>query len=224
MKNPDRNPKSARGRIDRQRNHRAEVVWAIISFLVLQIGFAASLKTGLIRLDGGTTFASKAAQFQQQLNLAEDNSLVVAAFGSSRIMNGFDAAGLERHLDQLRPQRHVVYNFGVAGGGNIYSFLSLEKLIAAGVKPDLILLEIYPALLRPGGEQQWFAANEMRSKSFENTERYGIKSVSRPWYQEWLFPWHTYRYFVLNQIAPKLLPMDLRENWRNRRISMAGLR
>ncbi len=213
MKISTQKPNPALRRVHRQRHRRAEVVWAIISFLILQIGFAASIKTGLIRLDGGTTFSSKAAQFQQRLELADRDTLVVAAFGSSRIMNGFDAAGLERQLNQLRQNRHVVYNFGVAGGGNIYSYLSLEKLIAAGVKPDLILLELYPALLRPCGEQEWFASNEMRSKSFENTERYGIKSVSRPWYQEWLFPWHTYRFFVLNQIAPKLLPMELRENW-----------
>ena len=197
----------------RQRDHRAEVIWTLVSFLVLQFSFAISLKTGLVKLDRGTTFASKEAQFQRQLELAEKDAVVVAAFGSSRMMNGFDAASLERHLSEVREGQAVVYNFGVAGGGNIYSFLSLEKLIADGVKPDLILLEVYPGLLRPGGEQQWFAGNEMRSKSFENTERFGIKSVSRPWYQEWLFPWHTYRYFVLNQFAPKLLPMDLRENW-----------
>lgn len=199
--------------VHRNRRSRADVVWAIASLLVLQLGFATAINTGLVQLDDGTTFASKSDQFQNQLTLVENDSLVVAAFGSSRIMNGFDAAGMENRLSEGRNGRTVVYNFGVPGGGNIYTFLSIEKLIAEGVRPDLILVEVYPILLRQGSEQDWFAGNEMRSKSFENAERYGIQTVSRPWYEEWLFPWHTYRFFVLNRVAPKLLPMDLRENW-----------
>lgn len=197
----------------RKRRSRADVVWAIASVFVLQLGFAIALNTGLVNLDDGTTFASKAVQFQDQLNLAGADSFVVAAFGSSRMMNGFDAAGMESRLDESYGGRTVVYNFGVPGGGNVYTCLSIEKLIEQGIRPDLILVEIYPILLRQGSEQDWFAANEMRSKSFENPERYGIKTVSRPWFEEWLFPWHTYRFFVLNRVAPKLLPMDLRENW-----------
>lgn len=215
MKSPNQNPSSAHAsrRLRRRRNHRAEVIWAILSFIGIQVAFAAAIKTELIQLDGGTTFASKSAQFHSRLENVGDNSFVVAAFGSSRMMNGFDAAGLEKSLTDVGNGETVVYNFGVPGGGNIYSYLSLEKLISTGIKPDLILVEVYPPLLRPNGEQEWFAGNEMRSKSFEQTERYGIEEVSRPWYQEWLFPWHTYRYYVLNRVAPKLLPMALRENW-----------
>ena len=200
-------------RLRRQRKQRAEVVWAIISFLLLQIGFAAAIKTELIELAGGTTFASKSAQFQNRLENAGEDAFVVAAFGSSRIMNGFNAAGLQSQIDGVHGGRTVVYNFGVPGGGNIYSHLSLETLIAAGIRPDLILVEVYPPLFRPGAELERFAKHETRFKSFDNTERYGIEPVSRPWYREWLFPWHTYRFFVLNRIAPKLLPMGLRENW-----------
>ena len=64
-----------------------------------------------------------------------------------------------------------------------------------------------------GVEQKWFTANELRSKNFEDTERYGIEEVSRPLYQEWLIPWHTHRFSILNRVSPKLLPMKLRENW-----------
>ena len=199
--------------VRRNRRSRADVVWAIVSLFVLQIGFATALNTCLVNLDDGTTFASKSAQFRGQLENADQDSFVIAAFGSSRVMNGFDAAGMESQVSENRGGRTVVYNFGVPGGGNIYTFLSIEKLIQQGVRPDLILVEVYPILLRHGSEQDWFAGNEMRSKSFDNTERYGVKPVSRPWFEEWLFPWHTYRFFVLNRVAPALLPMDLRENW-----------
>lgn len=196
----------------RQSRKRSEVLWTIVSLLALNLGFAAALQTNLITLTGGTSFAAKSSKLQTQLESADD-PYVVVALGSSRVMNGLDAGSLEDSISQSVGRRAVVYNFGISGCGNIYSFLSLEKLIANGVKPDCVLVEMYPTFLQPGVEQPWFAANELRSKSFENTQRYGIENVTRPWHETWLTSFYTHRVSLVNQFCPKLLPMNLRENW-----------
>ncbi len=195
------------------RTKRANVFWAIGWFLLLQISLAAGIQTRMIKLDDGTTYAAKAERFRQQLNFVNDDPFIALAFGSSRIMNGFDAGSLVKPISEVVGRRTVAYNFGISGCGNIYSYLALEKLLAEGITPDLVLVEVYPIFLVKGAEREWFEANEMRSKNFEHTERYGIKNVTRAWHEQWLVPWHTHRFCILNRFAPKLLPMKLRENW-----------
>ncbi len=181
--------------------------------IVLQVGLAVAIKTGLVNLEDTTNFASKLRYFKKQLAASPEDVVVALAFGSSRVMNGFNAGGLAEQLGERTGHQALVYNFGVTGSGNIYSHLSLERIIDEGIRPDLVFVEVYPGFLVPNSESEWFKANELRSKNFENTQRYGIESVSRPWYSEWLASWHTYRFNILSCIAPKLLPMRLRENW-----------
>ncbi len=197
----------------RIRQKRADVQWAIAMFLILQIGFSLAIRAKMVRMEDSTTFASKFDRFQHQLDAASDDSFVALAFGSSRVMNGLDAGYLADRLSDKSGRPTIAYNFGVSGCGNIYAFLSLEKILHHGITPDVVFVEVYPGLLVPNAEKEWFRANELRSKNFENTERYGIQPVARPWYREWLASWHTYRFDVLNCISPKLLPMALRENW-----------
>jgi hypothetical protein len=180
---------------------------------MLQIGFAAAIKTGLIKLEDSTNFASKLSCFRKQLEVYPEDAIVALALGSSRIMNGINTGGFAERLAERTGRPALVYNFGVTGSGNIYSFLSLEKIIDEGIRPDLVFVEIYPGFLVPNSETKWFTANELRSKNFQDTQRYGIEPVSRPWYREWLAAWHTYRFDILNYISPKMLPMRLRENW-----------
>lgn len=203
----------AEPRCYRQSQKRTEVYWALTAFFLLQFGLGVAIKTDTVKLGDGTTFAAKTEKFQNQLALMDDDPIIVLAFGSSRIMNGFDAGSLVTPISEASGRRAVVHNFGISGCGNIYSFLALEKLIAQGVEPDLVMVEFYPRFLVQGAEREWFQANEIRSRNFDKTERYGIEEVSRSWTEEWLAPWHTHRFNILNRVEPKLLPMKLRENW-----------
>jgi len=214
MKNKKQSPKKSRQQ--RNRCRRSDVLWAIAFFLLLQFGLAGAIELGIVKLDDATTFATKARLLEEKLNQSQDQPFITLAFGSSRMMNGLDAGSLMEPLRNASGQTSIAYNFGISGCGNIYSFLALEKLINNGIRPDLVLIEMYPTFLTEGSERAWFKANEMRSKNFADTERYGIADVSRPLYQQWLLPWHTYRFNILNRFAPKLVPMSLRENWARR--------
>lgn len=197
----------------RVRTRRADLIWSIVMLLVLQVGFALAMRTGVVKLEDSTNFACKLNRFEAQLASSADDAFVALAFGSSRVMNGVDAGYLTDHLSSRAGRPAVAYNFGVMGSGNIYTYLSLEKIVNEGICPDLVFVEVYPRFLVQDSETKWFTANELRSKNFENTARYGIQPVNRPWYREWLASWHTYRFNILNCISPKMLPMKLRENW-----------
>ncbi len=212
--NNNQPPKTARQRLRYCR--RADVVWAIAFFVILQFGLAGAVEFGIVKLDDATTFATKARLLEEKLKQSKDRPFVTLAFGSSRMMNGLDAGRLVGPTRKESGRAWITYNFGISGCGNIYSFLALEKLINNGIRPDLVLIEMYPTFLTEGSERAWFTANEMRSKNFTDTHRYGIADVSRPLYQKWLVPSHTYRFNILNRFAPKLVPMRLRENWARR--------
>ena len=49
------------------------------------------------------------------------------------------------------PGSPLVYNFGQAGAGPLHMLLTFDRLRDAGVKPDCVLLEFFPAALATDG-------------------------------------------------------------------------
>src|SRR6188474_2635793 len=151
------------------RRQRGAVLWAGVAFVALQLGFGAAVESGLIDVRDNTNYSYRAGHLRQQLarEPADRNSapLTVVMFGSSRAMNAWQASELEQPLRASTGRPVVAYNFGVRGGGHIYSSLSLRKLVVEGTRPDVVLLELFPPFLgeQADTELRWLAANELRS-------------------------------------------------------------
>jgi len=197
------------------------VLWAGVAFVALQLGFGVAVESGLIDVRDNTNYSYRAGHLRQQLarEPADRNTapLTVVMFGSSRAMNAWQASELEQPLRASTGRPVVAYNFGVRGGGHIYSSLSLRKLVAEGTRPDVVLLELFPPFLgeQADTELRWLAANELRSREFELAEWLGLQSdeVRLHWSQRWLTPLYTHRVYLLNRACPQLLPHELRANW-----------
>jgi hypothetical protein len=70
----------------------------------------------------------------------------VVFLGTSRVLNGFDAGSVERAAGAPA----VVFNFGVPGAGPVTHAVYFRRLLADGPAPDLLLLEVFPAVLASG--------------------------------------------------------------------------
>jgi hypothetical protein len=122
------------------RVERSRIVWTVIGFAVFQ----AALAIGVDQLwpkVRDPLFAGKKAELRQRLAEAPGAPLVVA-LGSSRTV-----ADLRGELLSDGSKGPVVYNFGLAGGGPILELVTLRRLLAGGIRPDLILLEVVPPFL-----------------------------------------------------------------------------
>ena len=85
-------------------------------------------------------FQAKLERLRARRREAPDRPLVLV-IGSSRSLHGLDAGSLGKD----RPA--VVFNFGIGGSGPAQNLLTLCRLLDAGIRPDLVYLELLPALL-----------------------------------------------------------------------------
>ena len=84
--------------------------------------------------------------------------------GSSRTIVGFDAGRLSGTSRKPGP---IVFNFGLTGGCSFIELICFQRLLAAGIRPDGILIEVLPVSLnqlddRPL-EEVWLRGNRLRT-------------------------------------------------------------
>jgi hypothetical protein len=90
------------------------------------------------------TFAYRFERLQQCLQAAPGQGLVLV-LGSSRPANGFSPSALVDWQPRNRPAP-VVFNFATLGGGPVRELLTYRRLRARGIRPELILVEVWPGL------------------------------------------------------------------------------
>jgi hypothetical protein len=78
---------------------------------------------------------------------AKGQPLTVVMFGSSRTSNALRGTDLEAILERSLGRPVVTFNFGVPSSGPITQTLYLKRLLATGLRPNLVLFEVMPPLL-----------------------------------------------------------------------------
>jgi hypothetical protein len=95
-------------------------------------------------------FGEKLRQLQLRLKEAPSTE-VILLLGSSRIAFGFDGQLVEEELARDAGRHVVAYNFGRTGGGPITASVYLRRLLASGIRPSLLVIEVLPAQFTPAG-------------------------------------------------------------------------
>jgi hypothetical protein len=99
---------------------------------------------------------------------------LVVVLGSSRTAYGLDAASLSRDSGAL------VFNFGIMGSGPLMHLVNLRRLLAVGVRPDLLYVEVMPPLLADLGlplEEKLLEASRLRLGELLALRRYSHGSL-----------------------------------------------
>ena len=149
---------------------------------------------------------------------APGRPLTVVVLGSSRTLHGLQAASLEAPLSRRLGRPVVVFNFGLVGAGPLRELLTLRRLLADGVRPDLVLVEVLPPLL--AGQVPFLEVRlvqdpvcRLRAQDLDPVERYGGPppgELRRAWAATWLLPCYYHRLTLVSRVFPSLLPLSHR--------------
>lgn len=128
-------------------NQRRTLAWAAAGWVLVQAVLAAVIELALPEARD----PEYAVREQRLLaRLAGGERPLWLALGSSRTQLGLQAAKLDAHDDRQAP---LVFNFGMPGCGPLLQRVCFERLLARGVRPAKLFVEVNPALFAwRGGE------------------------------------------------------------------------
>ena len=125
----------------RHSRYRAVVLWMIGAFVFMQLAIGIAVDVSLPQVRD-PEFVHREKLLQASMAREPEKTFVVA-IGSSRVFNGLDAATASETLSEGT----VVFNFGIPSSGPFLERISLERLRKLPGKPDILLVEVLPALL-----------------------------------------------------------------------------
>jgi hypothetical protein len=187
---------------------RSALLWCLASFAVLQMGLAVAIEGWLPELRD-PSYAYKARRLRRRTG-DPHRPPVVVMLGSSRVEHGLRGQVLEQQLQAETGRRPVVFNFGVSGAGPAIELLVLQRLLAEGVRPDLLLVEVLPPFLagqRPSPEVDRLTVDRLWLRELPLASRYGrpLAELRASWWQNWPVPWYSHRFAILTRFAPLFL-------------------
>jgi hypothetical protein len=194
---------------------RAALLWGLVAFLLGQLALGQTLNGWWAVRDPeyGLRLDSLRARTAER---APGRPLVLF-LGSSRVATGFrpDLVPQNRAASGGGP---VVFNYGLCRAGPVLELLSLRRLLADGVRPDCVFVEVWPFLSANSaqGQMAGFQPERLRRQDRRAMRAYYTDPRSRP--QQWLdavVPTLSYRTQLLRQFAPSLVhePPHVNDDW-----------
>src|SRR5258708_3260454 len=175
---------------------RVALAWGLGAFISLQIGLAVGIEWGLPQLRD-PLYGDKLHQLRRRIAAAPASEVVVV-LGSSRTVYALDGATAERQLNTTTARPALVYNFGVPGSGPVTNLVHLKRLLACGIRPDLVVIEVLPPLLAgqtPAVELFQFPAERIWWSEIPLIEHYtaiapDVAHLRRNWWLGRCAAWH----------------------------------
>lgn len=203
----------------KQRRARRAVLLALALFGAAQVGFLAVVEKwdpALVDAEYGTRL-----EYFRTLRRQYPRRKSIAVLGSSRIGNGFDSDyATARSCIEDNQDSPIVANMSMTGGTSVWQYLALRRLIDHGLKPDAVIIELFPMTLV--SDQQFFAdtyhfpTHRLRWRDVRSLSAIIPGQASRhAW--EWVannavFPWHAHRFSLIGLFAPSWQVDQLADN------------
>jgi hypothetical protein len=190
-------------------------LWGAALFVAGQLTLAAAIEWRLPQLRD-PFYAHKERRLLQRLAAAPAPRRTVLMLGSSRTACALRGQDVERAL--AGPDgAPVVFNFGIPGAGPFTELLTLRRLLARGVKPDLLLVEVLPPVLAGQvtlAEISRLEPGRLWHADLPLVERYVPEGRFRAgWWESFPLPCHSHRFAILSETSPGLLPLHMRMDW-----------
>ena len=165
-----------------------------------------------------SALAYKARRLSDRITSGATPPLSVVMLGSSRTIYGLNASLLEPPLTEATGRPVVAFNFGMTGAGPVTTLLTLQRLLAQGVRPNFLLIEVLPPLLSGRPEVAEFHrlnADRLWLGDLPLLERYGAPRL--PLREDWWLcesvPAYAHRFAIVSRFVPAYLPWQLRLDW-----------
>lgn len=210
----DARPRPTTGRRTRGRRAGLAVVVGLVAFVATQLLTDQAIRNEWVPLrdpiyfDKLDVLRAHGVFFQPP---AERRPLTVLCLGSSRTLNAVDPDILGPRLSAELGRPVEAFNFGQAGAGPVTVAVYARRLMAAGVKPDVVLIEIHPVFLagqRPDPpETRWLLPIRLRPEELPLVRGLGFPAADPPAHgvRGRIAPWLEYRYLIVDRYAPFML-------------------
>ncbi len=199
-----------------QRARRAVGV-ALACVLLLHVGMIVALET--VKSHWRDPEYGWRIAALRELDRTRGERKLIVAVGSSRTQMGFRPSVMSDSV--------AMYNLAQAGSGPVQVLLNVKRMLAAGVKPNAILMEIMPTSLMQDGTLEQFThdgASRLGLADIRHLESYtdNPSSLYRRWATYRVLPWHTYRFLLLSHWLPGFLPWQNRVDFQWRMLDCNG--
>lgn len=208
-----RTPKVARSRSLRRRAAVSLAVGAV-AYVTLTIALCIAAQFSAKLRD--PVFGDKEERLTQCEAAIAPGTPRVLMIGTSRTGYAFNARRAEERLRTTLGRPAMVFNFGIAASGPVTHKLYLDRLLAAGHKPDVLVLEILPSSLAdlPEGpyERLFTTGDRMTHSEVQQAIHYGFPAdpLRQKWRLAAVHPWFTLRFQMLGRMSSGWLPWQLR--------------
>jgi hypothetical protein len=131
----------------------------------------------------------------------------VVMLGSSRTLNGFNAALIERQLANAGGPPATVYNFGMPGASSLAELVLLRRLLADGARPDVLLVEVSPCFMTRPVDRGMFQAHRLWRRELSLVADFlgNGDALLREWWRGRWVPCHTHREAILYTVWPAMI-------------------
>lgn len=203
-------------RAPRQRRAAVAVGVGFALAVLLQAGLGLAAELSLYLRDPG--YADKEIRLRKQF-AAHPGAPSVVMLGTSRTGYGFYSARVREAMAAELGGRAMAFNFGIPASGPVGHLTYLRRLLAAGHRPDLLLVEVLPptlAALDDGPlEARFLHGERLRYGEVGPVIGYGFPAAKtrEAWVRSVVTPWHALRFPIMGRVNPSSLPWHLRYDW-----------
>lgn len=192
------------------------LIWALLFFVTSEVVLHVAMEHILPQLCAPANCESDYGVRRGRLHerLAENpNQGLVLLLGSSRTSFGVQPQRLNAVL-AANGSSLIGFNFGISGAGVLRERVALERLLAEGVRPKVLVIEVIPTLLNysaPGRYTEdrnmepslpWLTLPEIVVLGRYHSDPVHMAHV---WAEAWLFPWRTYQRRIQEGLDSRLL-------------------
>ena len=154
---------------------RGDLFWSVASIAVLLVVVAIAVDRWLPEVRDGR-YALRESRLLARL-AATPSAPLVLVLGSSRTETGLRADSLGKNLTDTEA---VVFNFGLASAGPMVELVCLRRLLARGIHPDLLLIEVIPAQCHLAGGRPMEEVMLYRNRLSASEARFLMRYHSQP--------------------------------------------
>lgn len=167
-------------------------------------------------------FGDKKRRLERLLTQQGDRPFLLLAMGSSRTGMGFNGAIVSEGLSEPLGKPVLAFNLGIPAVGPVLQLTYLKRILADGIRPDLLLVEVHPAMLTnelgQPIEKRGLFVEQLRYSEIPAIQgyRYLEGDAQFQWWQSNLCPTSGARFAILGRLLPNWLPSAIRFDWGRR--------
>jgi hypothetical protein len=199
------------------RRARNGLAWGLVGFVALQLGAVGVMERWRPELRD-PQFAHKAQRLKGRLRGQAPGARpkLVCVFGTSRTTTGLRGGAAEPEFVRRLGAPVILYNFGIPADPPCCQLVNLERLLAEGIRPDLVVLEVFPYYLR---DKCTDLLAILHGERLGLRDRAALSGAPRPlrdlrrWDWRYLLAsWYFHRLDVLSVLVPQVLYGGLRQD------------